>query len=262
MAGRRARIPRPPREFELSSDPDSGDEVVTPPILTYRNTYNPTCFPRSADSAESTDVSDMESIDSLPSNKEDSNPDLSHSEDSVHSLNSIPYLDSTHSLVGDDLYTSLAMDLARVGTGTERGRELREVEEGSGEGEGWRGGEDGGSKALTRGWGDGEGRVGVAVGVDRQASIPDDFLCTVCAQLLIDPVTLQCGHSFCQLCLAQTWKSKGYASPLALQCPVCRQPWKSFSGVNIQLRWVGLVLVLIATGIISQQLTFSSGGRG
>ena len=66
----------------------------------------------------------------------------------------------------------------------------------------------------------------------------DDILCIVCAEVLVDPCTLHCGHSFCQLCLASVWKSKTLLSPspASLHCPICRQPWGSYPGINIQLR--------------------------
>ena len=60
--------------------------------------------------------------------------------------------------------------------------------------------------------------------------------CVVCAQALIDPVALNCGHSFCQLCLANMWSNKGRPHPLQLKCPACQQPWKILPAINIQLR--------------------------
>lgn len=64
----------------------------------------------------------------------------------------------------------------------------------------------------------------------------DDILCAVCTEVLVDPCTLHCGHSFCQLCLASLWKSSPKKSPVHLNCPVCRLPWTNFPGINIQLR--------------------------
>jgi len=71
---------------------------------------------------------------------------------------------------------------------------------------------------------------------DNEKAILDDFTCIICAQALVDPMTLHCGHSFCQLCLAGVWVSRRRAHPLYLQCPVCRQSWKNFPAINIQLR--------------------------
>lgn len=85
-----------------------------------------------------------------------------------------------------------------------------------------------------------ERREGVRVGVaeDVEVALSDDTLCAVCAEILVEPCSLHCGHSFCQLCLAAIWKSHRNKSPLYLNCPVCRQPWANFPGVNIQLRYV------------------------
>lgn len=69
-----------------------------------------------------------------------------------------------------------------------------------------------------------------------QYVLSEDLSCAVCAEIFVEPCTLHCGHSFCQLCLAAIWKSNRSKSPLYLYCPVCRQPWVNFPGVNIQLR--------------------------
>ena len=70
-----------------------------------------------------------------------------------------------------------------------------------------------------------------------QASISDDLLCTICTCVLHDPMSLHCGHSFCQLCLACMWKNaREPESAARINCPVCRKSWRNFPGVNIQLR--------------------------
>lgn len=64
----------------------------------------------------------------------------------------------------------------------------------------------------------------------------DECICVICAQVLLDPLTLHCGHSFCQPCLAGLWDSKRREHAMRLMCPVCRQPWRNLPGINIQLR--------------------------
>lgn len=75
-------------------------------------------------------------------------------------------------------------------------------------------------------------------------SLSEDISCVVCAEILVEPCTLHCGHSFCQLCLAALWIRCQSKSPLNLLCPVCRQPWVNFPGVNIQLRRVTICVLI------------------
>ncbi|KAG7268796.1 hypothetical protein CRUP_012603 [Coryphaenoides rupestris] len=49
----------------------------------------------------------------------------------------------------------------------------------------------------------------------------DQFSCPVCLDVLRDPVTIPCGHSYCSVCIEDYWdrnKSQGYFC-----CPQCRQ---------------------------------------
>ncbi|CAJ1072787.1 E3 ubiquitin/ISG15 ligase TRIM25-like [Xyrichtys novacula] len=49
----------------------------------------------------------------------------------------------------------------------------------------------------------------------------DQFCCSVCLEILRDPVTIPCGHSYCLACIEDYWnraKQKGQYS-----CPQCRQ---------------------------------------
>jgi hypothetical protein len=60
-----------------------------------------------------------------------------------------------------------------------------------------------------------------------------EFLCSVCYELMVDPTTLNCGHSFCRSCLA-SWVLSSNSS----NCPSCRQPFKGHPKVNILIRFV------------------------
>ena len=70
------------------------------------------------------------------------------------------------------------------------------------------------------------------------AQTKDVMSCGVCFQLLLDPVTLNCGHSFCLVCLAQLWNVSRNSS---LLCPMCRQPWAEPGGrlpsINVMFRY-------------------------
>merc|ERR1719436_1069357 len=59
--------------------------------------------------------------------------------------------------------------------------------------------------------------------------VPAEFECSICMKLLLDPVTVSCGHTFCRACLQ---RSLGYRGV----CAVCRAPIAAGQGVNILVR--------------------------
>uniref|UniRef100_H3CS39 Bifunctional apoptosis regulator n=1 Tax=Tetraodon nigroviridis TaxID=99883 RepID=H3CS39_TETNG len=58
-----------------------------------------------------------------------------------------------------------------------------------------------------------------------------EFFCHCCYDVLVNPTTLTCGHSFCRHCLALWWESSRKN-----ECPECREKWEGFPKVNILLR--------------------------
>ncbi|XP_047669917.1 E3 ubiquitin/ISG15 ligase TRIM25-like isoform X2 [Tachysurus fulvidraco] len=48
-------------------------------------------------------------------------------------------------------------------------------------------------------------------------SLEEDLTCSICLGPFNEPVSLNCGHNFCQMCLQETWSSKS-----SYFCPHCR----------------------------------------
>ncbi|KAG2444822.1 hypothetical protein HXX76_001564 [Chlamydomonas incerta] len=48
-----------------------------------------------------------------------------------------------------------------------------------------------------------------------------EFQCSICYELLLDPVVGSCGHDFCQGCIEE-WKVSRQLVGQAVQCPICR----------------------------------------
>ncbi|KAI4891057.1 hypothetical protein NFI96_003441, partial [Prochilodus magdalenae] len=59
-------------------------------------------------------------------------------------------------------------------------------------------------------------KMATAISVDQ-----DQFTCPVCLDLLKDPVTIPCGHSFCIVCINSCWDQEDQSG--VYRCPQCRE---------------------------------------
>ncbi|XP_043940833.1 nuclear factor 7, brain-like, partial [Protopterus annectens] len=53
----------------------------------------------------------------------------------------------------------------------------------------------------------------------QSADFMEELICSVCLELFIQPVILECGHNYCKTCIDNVWESEG--TP---KCPECRAP--------------------------------------
>ncbi|XP_049730412.1 E3 ubiquitin-protein ligase TRIM7 [Loxodonta africana] len=63
------------------------------------------------------------------------------------------------------------------------------------------------------------------------AELQGEATCSICLELFREPVSIECGHSFCRACIARCWEGPGTgvaaasrALPCPLPCPQCREP--------------------------------------
>ncbi|XP_069506548.1 E3 ubiquitin-protein ligase TRIM11-like [Ambystoma mexicanum] len=66
------------------------------------------------------------------------------------------------------------------------------------------------------------------------ADLQNEVTCSVCLEYFTDPVTIECGHSYCRACITLTWERAGGAE--AATCPQCRKACrKTDLSRNLQL---------------------------
>lgn len=62
---------------------------------------------------------------------------------------------------------------------------------------------------------------------EKLVNLQEEVTCPICLELLTEPLSLDCGHSFCQICITTNSKESVTGQKGARKCPVCRINYES-----------------------------------
>uniref|UniRef100_A0A3Q2E8D0 Tripartite motif-containing protein 16-like n=1 Tax=Cyprinodon variegatus TaxID=28743 RepID=A0A3Q2E8D0_CYPVA len=86
----------------------------------------------------------------------------------------------------------------------------------------------------------------------------ESFSCSICLDLLRDPVTIPCGHSYCMKCIENIWDEEDEKE--VHSCPQCRQTFKPRPTLVKNIMLAALTEQLKMTGLGASPSTHSYAG--
>ncbi|XP_065098023.1 tripartite motif-containing protein 16-like [Paramisgurnus dabryanus] len=88
--------------------------------------------------------------------------------------------------------------------------------------------------------------------------VQDQFICSICLDLLKDPVTIPCGHSYCMSCITDYWNQDNQRG--VYSCPQCRQTFNTRPALYKNTTLAELVEKLKKTSLETDQSDLNYAG--
>ncbi|CAM4587945.1 unnamed protein product [Leuciscus chuanchicus] len=88
----------------------------------------------------------------------------------------------------------------------------------------------------------------------------DQFSCSICLDLLKDPVTIACGHSYCMSCITDCWNKDDQKR--VYSCPQCRQTFTPRPALNKNVMLAEMVETLKKTKVQTARPALNYAGPG